>query len=162
MGRVPSLVLEAVALRDVEFSMIVDKPTMMGAVELEGRLVVRAVPFSATLLLGVGVTALSGTPVPDMVSDPVRGRSGLNRGREVEDWDLDNLVGCTTSCEIPPFEPTWPELELELEVSAAGVGDTISEGKRPVEPRTGLKSGEVLEDFSGEEPAVGVTTVEGM
>lgn len=97
MGRVPSLDLEAVGLWDVELSMIVDKPTMMGAVELEGRVVVPAVPFSAELLLGVGVTTLSGTPVPDIVSDPVMGRSGLNCGREVEDCDSDDLVGCTVS-----------------------------------------------------------------
>lgn len=97
MGRVPSLDLEAVGLWTVELSMIVDNPTMMGAVEPEDFVAVPSVPFSAVLLLGVGVTTLSGTPLPDIVSDPVRGRRGLNCGREVVDADSDDLVGCTIS-----------------------------------------------------------------
>lgn len=97
MGRAASLDLEALRLETVELSMIVDKPTMMGAVDLEGCVVVPVVPFSTKLLLGVGCTTLSGTPVPDTVSDPGRGRSGLNCGRGVEDGDSDDLVGCTSS-----------------------------------------------------------------
>lgn len=86
--------------------MIVDRPTMIGAVVLDGGAVVLAVPFSAVLLLAVGGTTVSGMPLPEGASDPARGRGGLNAGRVLEACDSDDLVGDTTSWETPPVEPT--------------------------------------------------------
>lgn len=94
MGRGPSLELLLVPLRIVELSMMVERPTIIGAVVVfaDTELVV-AVAFSFVLLLAVGVTTLSGTPVPDMVSESGNGRIGLKAGRDDDEEDSDDFVG---------------------------------------------------------------------
>lgn len=66
---------------------------MMGPLVREDSELAVAVTFSIVLLLAVGVTTLSGIPVPDMVLDSGSGRCGLNDGRTVDDLDSDDLVG---------------------------------------------------------------------
>ena len=117
-----SAVLDGTAALVDELSMMVERPTMMGPLDVAGAALAVSGAFSIVLLGAVGDTVFGGKPPVDPV--PEAG-CGLKSGLLLEE----DAVGVTMLCGTPPEEPTLDEVvkPRRLETTPPRLGAALAD-----------------------------------